>query len=106
MSGVVIFGPEFPSLARGCHPLVPCWADARVGHFKPRPGTVQRARRALLKSPHPFSAARDPPRAAAEVREQRAPRLFHGFLVRQRARDVETRFLGIADDGPRAAIRV
>src|SRR5216683_2864286 len=83
-----------------------CLAHARVGHFKTRRWNVQMARRGLLKYAHPFFTARDHHCAAAEVREQRVPRLFHGFLVRQRARDVETRFLGIAHDGPRSAIRV
>src|SRR5229473_7108186 len=100
-------GPgDVEDLPAGCPALDTCLAHARVGHFKTRRWNVQMARRGLLKYAHPFFTARDHHCAAAEVREQREPRLFHGFLVRQRARDVETRFLGIAHDGPRSAIRV
>src|SRR5208283_598863 len=40
------------------------------------------------------------------MRQQGAARFLDGLLVRERSRDVEAGFLGVADDGARAAVSV
>src|SRR5260370_26179211 len=97
---------DIKDLTSGGTALDPRLPDTGVGNFKTRSGNMQMARRRFLKYAHPFFAARDHHRAAAEMREQRVAGLFNRFFVGERTRDVEARFLGVAHDSPRAAIRV
>jgi len=97
---------DVEDLPAGCATLDTRLAHARVGHFKTRRRNMQMAGPGFLKYAHSLFAARDHHRATAEMREQRAARFFNRFLVGERARDVETCLFGIANDGPRAAIRV
>src|SRR4029077_10579168 len=90
-----------------CRPaLDPRLSHARVGHLESSCRDMQTPRRGLIENVHSTYSAGDSDSAAAEVGEQLVACLFYRFLIRQRARDVETCLLGIAYDGPCAAIRI
>src|SRR5260370_32342492 len=81
-------------------------ANASVSPSKTPCRNVQMAWRGFFKYAHSLFTASNHHRSATEMRKQRAGCLFHGLLVGQRARHVARRFLSIANDSPRAAIRV
>ena len=64
------------------------------------------ARGRFFKNGHTLFAASDDDRSAAEMREEGAACFINGFFVVERLADVEAGFLGVADDGARAAIGV